>query len=186
MVSVQRLRIHHRRAAGGRDPDLAGLVEQGRRTRAAVALRAGEAVGFAEMVRGQRLRAAGEHRVDVAAAHAHHAAVGGQPQAADAVVDDREQGIDRQALRQPERLQPAVAVAQQAAIAGHPDRAVGVFMEIEDVLRVANLARVDPLHVLADDARRPFAVPTHRLPSRARCNAMMNSRGNPSLAPKKR
>ena len=153
-VGTQRLRLHHRRATGGCDPDPAAAVAQRGRTGTTVALVAGQAIGFAEAVELQPRLAAIHHRLDLRAPDPHHPSVGGQPQAADAVVDHREQGIDRKPLRQPERLQAAAPVAQQAAVGGEPERAVRVFVEIEHVLRAVHAAHVQRLHAAIHDPRR--------------------------------
>ena len=86
--------------------------------------------------------------------HAHDAAIGREPEAAGLVVDDLEQRVDRQSLREPERGHAPVAIPHEAAVGRDPQRAVGVFVEIEHVLRVVHRVQVDRLDASVDDARR--------------------------------
>ena len=137
-VALQRPRIHRCGAARSGDPQVAAPIAHRRRSGAAVALRTDESVRLAEMIDGELGAAAAQHRLRLVPRDAQHAAVRCQPQVAKTVVEDGEQRIHRQAVLQAQPAYPALAVAQQPAVGGQPHRAVGVFVEIEDVLRAAD------------------------------------------------
>ena len=158
-VALQAGRIHHRRAPRSRHPDAAiGGARRGR-SGTAVALRAGEAVDLGELVHVEALAPSIEDSVDIGAAHAQHAAVRAQPEIPALVVDHLEHGVDRQALRDPEQREAPVAVAQQPAIAGHPQRAVLVVGEAQHVACVQPRRHRRGDCTIADDARRAIRGP---------------------------
>ncbi len=117
----------------------------GRRT-GAVGLAAGNAVGLGEQFDRQPLHVPLLHRRKRGARDAEHAAVAGDPEAAQAIVEDAEQRVVGQPVAVVQVQEAVAAQLQQSAIAGDPQVAVGVVVEIERRHRRIALARQPGAH----------------------------------------
>ncbi len=150
-------------AANGREPQGAVAHLPGGRLRAAVPLRAPQAVGRPVARRVHPRRSSREEGIEILAAHPEQPLVARHPQRACVVLEDREHGVVVEPLAGGQGADPVLEAAQAAAERPHPERAVGVPVQRQDhVVAQAVLGgvRADPaiLHV-AQAPRAPHPGP---------------------------
>nr|WP_229823455.1 hypothetical protein [Luteimonas padinae] len=146
--------VEHRDPGRGRHPQLAAGHAPARRGAAAVALPAGHAVIAGE---GLDIQLRGHPAVDVVEGTARdpeHPAVGAGPEIAEVVGKHAEQGASRQAVAAAVQGEATLAQAQQAAVAGDPQRAVRIGQEVEGGLGRKVLLRFQHHHAAVRPAAR--------------------------------